>query len=492
MKNLFSFILVTTCLSVQTQAQTTSTSGYPRIGTPIANHTFTDLVNFGEKKTVSLSDFKGKWLILDMWGLGCSACVQSFPKMNEIHKRFRDRVQLIMIGDYYWKLESHIKKFYEFVDMRMDLEFPVAYDSLFRVKYNVPSFPHIIVADPDGIVRYITQSVTIEDIENLLLNKEAEIVQLREQPDVEQEDGQIVFNPKIPYLTNGVAANGGIDTNFIFRSILSKSDSKSPGSRDNLIDLSLIPDSKLKHSLTINHPSTIGTFNCFRRSVSELYKIAYTGLPFWGNATDPLESNFYGVIYPKLILEIKDSSLFQPDWVNYRNVFNYSLTVPQSKADASCMRGIMQNDLKNYFGYEVRVETRRMPVYRLVVIDENKVKKLRSTGGKTIYGDPISNPKPDARTYIGLYQGRWAKNVPLSSIAFFPVEAISKKEHTGWAEIPPIIDETNIDYNIDYVLNAYEFDFEEIRKAFREIGLDYVEGKKEMQVIVISDPEERR
>ncbi len=43
------------------------------------------------KKTVSLSDFKGKVVIVDFWGTWCGPCVQSIPYLMELYKRKHDK-----------------------------------------------------------------------------------------------------------------------------------------------------------------------------------------------------------------------------------------------------------------------------------------------------------------------------------------------------------------------------------------------------------------
>ena len=47
-------------------------------------------------KMVSLSDFKGKWVVLDFWGSWCGWCVKGFPALKEAYKKYGDR--LVVIG----------------------------------------------------------------------------------------------------------------------------------------------------------------------------------------------------------------------------------------------------------------------------------------------------------------------------------------------------------------------------------------------------------
>jgi thiol-disulfide isomerase/thioredoxin len=55
----------------------------------------------GVKKDVQLSDFKGKWVLLDFWGFGCRPCLWTgLPKLTkfyEDHAAQRDRFEILAI-----------------------------------------------------------------------------------------------------------------------------------------------------------------------------------------------------------------------------------------------------------------------------------------------------------------------------------------------------------------------------------------------------------
>lgn len=47
-------------------------------------------------KMVSLSDFKGKWVVLDFWGSWCGWCIKGFPALKEAYAKYGDK--LVVIG----------------------------------------------------------------------------------------------------------------------------------------------------------------------------------------------------------------------------------------------------------------------------------------------------------------------------------------------------------------------------------------------------------
>ncbi|MDE5552222.1 MAG: TlpA family protein disulfide reductase, partial [Muribaculaceae bacterium] len=48
-------------------------------------------------RRVSLSDFRGKWVVLDFWGSWCGWCVKGFPALKEAYKQYGDKVVIIGI-----------------------------------------------------------------------------------------------------------------------------------------------------------------------------------------------------------------------------------------------------------------------------------------------------------------------------------------------------------------------------------------------------------
>ncbi len=48
-------------------------------------------------KKVSLSDFRGKWVVLDFWGSWCGWCVKGFPALKEAYKKYGDKIVVIGI-----------------------------------------------------------------------------------------------------------------------------------------------------------------------------------------------------------------------------------------------------------------------------------------------------------------------------------------------------------------------------------------------------------
>lgn len=48
-------------------------------------------------KQVSLSDYRGKWVVLDFWGTWCGWCVKGFPALKEAYSKYGDKIVVIGI-----------------------------------------------------------------------------------------------------------------------------------------------------------------------------------------------------------------------------------------------------------------------------------------------------------------------------------------------------------------------------------------------------------
>ena len=104
-------------------------------------------------KDVSLSDFKGKWVILDFWGSWCPWCIKGFPELKEAYEKYGERLEIIGIdcneGETEWR--AGVEKY--------QLPWVNVYNpqgSSLLADYGVQGFPTKAIINPEGKIANIT------------------------------------------------------------------------------------------------------------------------------------------------------------------------------------------------------------------------------------------------------------------------------------------------------------------------------------------------
>lgn len=119
-------------------------------------------------KTVKLTDYKGKGLILNFWGTWCKPCKEEMPDLNEMHKQYKSKnVEVLTIHVRDNKQQIH--QFFSGLKEKVDL--PVAIDGEQAVMeaYNANDLPNTYIIDKNGkIVAHHKGQMSKTDIENYM------------------------------------------------------------------------------------------------------------------------------------------------------------------------------------------------------------------------------------------------------------------------------------------------------------------------------------
>ena len=116
----------------------------PRIGSPAPDFTITDA-----GQTVSLSQFRGKPVVLNFWATWCPPCVEEMPSLVQLHKELGDQVTILAVSE-----DDDDKAYQQFIhDHNIDL-LTVRDTKRNNELYGSFKFPETYIIDRQGkIVR---------------------------------------------------------------------------------------------------------------------------------------------------------------------------------------------------------------------------------------------------------------------------------------------------------------------------------------------------
>lgn len=101
-----------------------------------------------EGKLRHLSEFKGKYILLDFWSQGCGPCVQSIPEMEEVAEQYKDIMAVVSISQD--TKESWLKYVAEHKMGGNQWNELRAGNTGLAAAYQVKGIPHYVMIAPDG------------------------------------------------------------------------------------------------------------------------------------------------------------------------------------------------------------------------------------------------------------------------------------------------------------------------------------------------------
>jgi thiol-disulfide isomerase/thioredoxin len=426
-------------------AQTTPNK--PEVGKPCPDFVLEEVTHYSKSK-VTLKDFKGQWLILDFWFTGCTSCISSFPKINQLQREFKDQIKFVLVGKNDKKFNGDIEQLFEKLRLKQQLNLISAYDSLLHGNWEITKMPHMIVIDPEGIVRHITggRDMTNEKLKDMIAGK------------------PVTFYPKNRISIDFNPWENSTGGQILYRSVLTRWNGEKQESGYPLNDFVNFNLNRLKKGWTVSMVPLYA-----------LYNYAYFGRWTW-TWRDP---EYYGKYYHRPLLQMKDTTKFAFDYRTMSsaeaNLFNYSLFLPYPEITEEILMEEIRKNLASVFGYKVEVKSMPMPVYYLMAQPSAK-SKLVTKGG-----EPDNGVGDDQKGYRSFATGFTLKNQPMDRLLRLITWYLADKT------IDPFIDKTGITGNIDITIDADLTDWENINNALKRNGLELVRDKLEMNVILISD-----
>ena len=115
-------------------------------GTPAPDFTFPGL----DGKKVSLSDYKGKVVLVNIWATWCPPCVEEMPSMEKLYRKFKGQnfeILAVSIDEPGLKAVAPFMK-------KSQLTFPALIDTKGTIKsvYGITGVPESFIIDQQGIL----------------------------------------------------------------------------------------------------------------------------------------------------------------------------------------------------------------------------------------------------------------------------------------------------------------------------------------------------
>lgn len=111
----------------------------------------------------NIKSLRGKWVILDFWGLSCAPCLgRGIPKMMEFYERnAKSKARFEVIGvcidftgeiDEMAELDEALSSFEAHVWKGKKIPFPIVLDNTFNTweRYGIPGLGTVVLVDPEG------------------------------------------------------------------------------------------------------------------------------------------------------------------------------------------------------------------------------------------------------------------------------------------------------------------------------------------------------
>lgn len=113
-------------------------------------------------KTVSLSDYRGKTVVLDFWATWCGPCKGSFPHMQAAVNKFKDDSSVVFLFIHTWETDADpVKSASDYLrsnkytfNLLMDLKDPETKTNKAAAGYKLQGIPAKFVIDKNGMIRF--------------------------------------------------------------------------------------------------------------------------------------------------------------------------------------------------------------------------------------------------------------------------------------------------------------------------------------------------
>ncbi|MBC9795127.1 TlpA family protein disulfide reductase [Sinomicrobium weinanense] len=426
----------------------------------VPNYPLANLINFPEE-TASISDFKGKTLILDYWFTGCKPCIASWPKLLELQQKFGDKIQIVLVN--HMQDKTTVQKFIDNWSKNEERPFTlpsVTGDTTLYKAFPPSGYPSVVWINEEGNYKAFTNGggLNEKNIQYFLNGKIKKMVGRENIKRIKK------FDVTKPLYIDG---NGGDTRQMLWYSTVS---AYSPEVRDGVTWF--IPD-------TISDSGGYGLgILLTHTTILEMIRYAYSlhdprpGAPL--NAYPRLPENRY-------ILAAKDSIRYLNKIIKGRrylpNLYTYQL-ISQEPKTFKQLKKKMQEDIQVYFNVNIRWEKRKRKCLVLKAEDTTLISDFKNGKEKVLYTGKDATTKK----IVNHSPSRFLAYLNSKAYFYCPYPLIDEMRFKGLLDI-----EFPTDLSDDYKKHK-EFD----QYLYKKYKIHFVLEEREVDILVIQDSEDDR
>jgi len=386
-----------------------------------------------KKKTVKLSDFHSKLLILDLWNVNCGGCIDAMPHLEQLQKKFNGQIQIILVTKDSPEAVADLKKRSEIV-RRCDLPF-INGDNDLGSLFQYVWVPTQVWIDQSGRIVYKTlgKIADEEHIQSFIDGKRLPLKELKDtliSPDFER--------PATSALQAIHAGRFGISSYL------------GPHHSDKYF--------YENYGGGFTDTSSVKSLTFVRADFYQLYRTLYFGY----GLTDDSAAKI------RIVKRFDDPLKYDPDEATWQNYFDFELIMKGKQFTSAQFAELMRLQLDGFFGLKSRLEKRSVPCYIL----------------KSFRNDPGLTKHKGGYSLILTRDSLWAKNVPLNYL----VGAINEKRLN---ELSPLLSGTALggDTKINLIIPVnFDEDLPGVNRSLAAYGLRITKEERVMDCIILTNP----
>lgn len=383
---------------------------------------FDQLVTINGKQQ-SLEQYRGQHLIVELFTSTCIVCFKLLPKVNELQQQYKGRVQFFLLGND----NKTLPKTYARFQKKLGLTIDVGFDSVLFRQLNPPFAPRYLWVDTAGLIIAETgpDELTKTNIEHFFTGNFDSINDVQEKKQFSDKE-LIKFS-----------VNNSDEGTIIYRSLFT-------GPIDSI-------NAYFPRRLTFSKSGPF--FQVINCRMEDLYKYAYFNSAYWSYG-----DSLYTKVYPEPLIEGEVNTTI---YSKHSGVFCYSISFSEIRP-VEFLQKVLRNDLENTFGFQAKVETRKMWYWALAKADT--------------MNDQLRTKFDFPKEHFS-YSGFNYQCIPISKV-------IRVLDYYCKSNMP-FIDETGITYPIDISIEAMMTDLADVERGLKAVGLLLIKREKEMKVLVL-------